>query len=201
MNDLTSVLQTCRLFNSEASHLLFKDKVFYVYNNPDSLERAVKIFDRMSAADVRSVKRFVLNYQINNYENNATAKSWSSIAEEDGGRVIEREELIRARQKFCEAAAGKVKSLLVRIQTKNCANLTIGTFSENGHWLGPLLSIPSVETCGICVTSPKIPREPDNEEPEEYKARIEKHLAFEGVSVKVEPPTGNYCKSPCILMA
>ena len=198
MSSVTNVLRTCRLFNSEASHLLYKDKVFVIRNTPDSLNRAAEILDRMSCCHARLVKCFILYYHIQNSVNNASECRWSTIREMDGGRVIERKALVTARRTFCVAAASKLKSLGIRIDTRNCQSITIATFSGKAHWLVPFLSIPGIETRWLSVESPKIPRSPANETRAEYKARIERRLAVEGVSIRVNPPANNYCKCPAM---
>ena len=198
MSNVTNVLQTCRLFNSEASHLLFKDKVFFISNTPDNLNHAAHILNRMSASNSRSVKGLILHYHIQDSVNDASKNYWSTIDRGDQGRVIEREELVKARRTFCMAAAGRLKSLGIRIDTRKCDCITIETLSGKAHWLVPFLNIPGLETRWLSVQSPKIPRSPPNETRTEYKARIEQQLAVEGVSIRVDPPADYYCKSRCV---
>ena len=196
MGNVTHLLGVCRLFDNELSPLIYKNKIFYVRNAPDSLLQTAKILKNVRPENLELIKGVILNYQICTHDAFSRNVNWSTISERDHGEVVEKPKMLMAKKKFCRAAANKLRFLSIRVETRNCQWLTAATFSAKAAWLKDLLKIPGIAIRWLSVESPLIPRDPENETRAAFKKRIEDRLHVKGVRVRVQPPGGNYCKFP-----
>ena len=194
MGNVTKVLRTCSLFDKELSPLIYRNKIFYIRNAPDSLTQAAAILKHLRPETLQLIKGAIMNYQIANFAQVSHDCNWSVIKEHDHGEVTEKASLVQAKLAFCRAAANKLNFLSLRIETRNCQWLTAATLSAKAEWLEPFLTIPGISARFLSIESPRLPREPENETREDFKKRLEDQLYVQGLNVRVVPPGGMYCK-------